>query len=197
MRWDKHKLPLNCTLTVVANPSLPFFSWMQATVTLHYLSTFVVPWQRKLQQIWQRTTFITEFSVSSDLYVYALRKSRNTLGNHCSIYNLALQSNFGGSGGKWKESQGMNSYISDGSLKMMPHFPLLIPSSHSDVTDSNMKTNIWSRSGALPKDGEGRNKAIGRKWKVSQEGAIFLAVHAQCLPFYHMQTQILLALRWI
>lgn len=76
-----------------------------------------------------------------------------------------------------KEESGMNSVICGSSLNMMPHFPLLIPSSYSDVIESNMKSNFGLVLQPVL-------KIVRVEIKQWEESGRYLRKE----PFYHVQT---------
>lgn len=76
-----------------------------------------------------------------------------------------------------KEESGMNLFICGSSLNMVPHFPLLIPSSHSDVIENNMKSNFGPVLQPVLK----MVRAEIKQWEVSGR-------YLRKEPFYHVQT---------
>lgn len=187
MGWDEHKLPWNYTLTGVFDPFLPLFSWMQATVTLH-LSTFFVPWQRKLQLAWQRATLVTEFSACSGLHVYALRNSRNILGNHCNV-QLGNSEQFWG---EWRKVERKSQAWSHSSMLATWTRCLVFHSIFLALIQRSLRT-IWRAIfGPVLQLILKMVRVEIKQWEESgrclRKEPSFLPLHAPWLPFYHVQT---------
>lgn len=164
--WDKCSLPCHYVFLTV-DIHLSFLSLHDCRrLCLCTSSSPFSPDEESCNRL-SKVQVSSQSSASADLSLHALRKSSNIFGNYCNIYNLALQNNFVGSWGMWKGRA---------RHELIQHWQLLTTDASfptfwnyctaSDVIDSNMKSNMWSQAGALPNDGQGRNKEEGRKWKV-------------------------------